>query len=269
MVDIRKPERIDNQIRRILILDSEENNRNSTSVCVTYRFGDRHMCLPESIPNSEPSPPASYVAVDDIEKSKNLGPADITVVLEIVSEGENINSHRLSPESIITDPHKMSRTIQRTSPVTNTILKGFINFHMKSRFPEMCLLSNKSLPIKTTNNRHMDKIPVCIVEKMVDIRKPKRIDNQIRRIFILDSEENNGNGISVCVTYRFGDRHICFPESILNSAPSPPASCVVMDDIGQSENLGPVDLIVVLDIINERDTQAIVRSHKHSYIPQI
>ena len=211
------------------------------------------MCLPESIPNSEPSPPASYVAVDDIEKSKNLGPADVTVVLDIISEGENINYLRLSPESIITDPHKMSRTIQRTSPVTNTILKGFKNSYMKSRFPEMCSLSNKSLSIKTINNRHTDKIPICIVEKMVDIRKPEHIDNQIRRIFILDSEENNGNGISVWVTYRIGDRHICFPENIPNSEASPPTSCALVDVFEERENLGPADLMVVLDIINESE----------------
>ena len=107
---------------------------------------------------------------------------------------------------------------------------------------------------------------------MVDTReprKPEHIHRQIRRIFILDSEENNGNGISVCVTYRFGDRHICFPENVPNSETSPPASCVVVDDIEESENLGPADFMVVLDIIKKRDTQAIVRSHKHSYIPQI
>ena len=115
------------------------------SVCVTYRFGDRHMCFPESIPNSEPSPPASCVVMDDIEKNENLGPADLMVVLDIISEGENINSHKFSPESILTDPHKMSRTIQRTSPITNTILKGYKNSYMKSRFPEMCSLLNKSL----------------------------------------------------------------------------------------------------------------------------
>ena len=85
MVDIRKPKRINNQIWRIFILVSVENNGNGISVCVTYRFGDRHMCLPESIPNSEPSPPASYVAVDDIKKSENLGPADVMVVLDITN----------------------------------------------------------------------------------------------------------------------------------------------------------------------------------------
>ena len=126
MVDMRKPERIENQIRRVLILDSEENKGNGTSVCVTYRFGDRHMYLPESSPNSEPSSPTPYMAVDDIEKSKTLGPGDLTVEFDIIGEGENINSHWISPESIITDPHKRNRTIQRMSPVRNIILKGFI-----------------------------------------------------------------------------------------------------------------------------------------------
>ena len=199
--------------------------------------------------------------MDDIEKSENLGPADIMVVLDIISEGENINSHKFSPESILTDPHKMSRTIQRTSPITNTILKGFKNSYMKSRFPEMCSLSNKSLSIKTINNRHTDKIPICIVEKMVDIRKPERIDNQIRRILILDSEENKGNGTSVCVTYRFGDRHMCLPESIPNSEPSPPASYVAVDDIEKSKNLGPADFMVVLDIISGGEN---INSHRLS-----
>ena len=125
MVDTRepkKPERIDSQIKRIFILASEENNINSNSVYVTYRFGDRHICFPEKIPNSEASPPTSCVVVDDVEKSENLGPADLMVVLDIINEGDNINSPKFSPEPILTDPHKMSRTIQRTSPRTNTIL---------------------------------------------------------------------------------------------------------------------------------------------------
>ena len=58
---------------RILIWDSEEKC-GKDSICVTYRFGDKHTCLPESIKNSERSPHTPYMAVDDIERSKNLGP---------------------------------------------------------------------------------------------------------------------------------------------------------------------------------------------------
>ena len=111
MDDIRKPEHIDSQIRRIFILDSVENNGNSISVCVTCRFGDRHICFPENIPNSEASPPASCALVDVIEERENLGPADLMVVLYIINEGENINNDKFSPEPILTDLHKLSRTI--------------------------------------------------------------------------------------------------------------------------------------------------------------
>ena len=111
LVDMRRPEHISNKIRRILIWDSR------TSVCAIYRFGDSHMCLPESSPNSEQSLHASYMAVDDIERSKTLGPGDITVVLDIIGEGENINSYIFLPVPTITDQHKRSRTIQRISPV--------------------------------------------------------------------------------------------------------------------------------------------------------
>ena len=224
------------------------------------------MCFPESISNSEPSPPASCVAMDDIEKSENLGPADVMVVLDIIIEGENINSHKFSPESILTDPHKMSRTIQRTSPVTNMILKGFINFHIKSRFPVMCSPPKRSLLIKITNKRHTDNIPVYTVEKLVDMRRPERIDNQIRRILILDSEENKGNRTSVCAIYRFGDSHMCLPESSPNSEQSPHASYMAVDDIERSKTLGPGDITVVLDMIGEGEN---INSNRFSLEPTI
>ena len=66
------------------------------------------MCRPESIPNSVPSPPASNGVMDDVEKSENLGPADLMVVLDIINEGENINSDKFSPEPILTDLHKLT-----------------------------------------------------------------------------------------------------------------------------------------------------------------
>ena len=104
---------------------------------------------------------------------------------------------------------------------------------------------NKSLSIKTIDNRHTDKIPFCIVEKMIDTREPdgthdkvlEDIDSPIRRISILDSEENNGNSISVCVAHRYGDRHICFPENIPNSETSPPAFCALVDVVAEREDL--------------------------------
>ena len=102
MVDIKKPEHIDNQIRRIFILDSEENNGNGISVCVTHS--------PKNIPNSEASPPASCALVDVIEERENLGPADLMVVLDIINEGENINSDKFSPEPILNNLHKLSHT---------------------------------------------------------------------------------------------------------------------------------------------------------------
>ena len=172
LVDVRRPEHIDNKIRRMLIFDAEKNKGNRTSVCAIYRFGDSHMCLPESSPNSEQSLHASYMAVDDIERSKTLGPGDLTVVLDMIGEGENINSHRFSPEPTITDQHKRSRTIHRMSPVENMILEGFKNFQIKSRFPVMCSPPKRSLLIKVTNKRHTDTIPVHKVEKLVDMRRP-------------------------------------------------------------------------------------------------
>ena len=121
------------------------------------------MCHPKSIKNSERSPPTPYVAMDDIERSKNLGPG----VSGSVGGGVNINFHTLPPVS-----HMRSCTIQRTSPVKITVMEGFTNLHIKSRFPEICSILIKSLPTKTTNSRHTNGIPVCIVEKMVDSREP-------------------------------------------------------------------------------------------------
>ena len=148
------------------------------------------------------------------------------------------------------------------------ILEGCKSSYIKSRCPEIYSLSNKSLSIKTIDDRHTDKIPFCIVEKMVDTReprKPKHIDSQIRRIFIFNSDENNGNGISVCVTHRYGDKHICFPENIPNSKTSPPAFCALVDVVEERENLGPADLMVVLDIINEGEN---INSDKFSPEPK-
>ena len=78
---------------------------------------------------------------------------------------------------------------------------------------------------------------------MIETREPKEIDSLIRRISTLDSQENNINGISVCVTHS--------PWNISNSQASLPASCALVDFVKERENLGPVDLMVGLDNINE------------------
>ena len=118
-------------IRRIFIFDLQENNGICISVCVTCRFGDRHICFPENIPNSKASPPAPCALVDDVEENENLGPVELMVALDIINEGENINSDKFSPEPILTNLHKLSHTIQRTSPRTNTILEGCKNSYIK------------------------------------------------------------------------------------------------------------------------------------------
>ena len=69
-------------------------------------------------------PPAFCALVDVVAERENLGPMDLMVVLDIINEGENINSDKFSPEPILTNLHKLSCTIRRTSPRTNTILEG-------------------------------------------------------------------------------------------------------------------------------------------------
>ena len=122
----------------------------------------------------------------------------------------------------------------------------------------------KSISVKIINNRLMDDIPFCRVEKMVDTRKPEDNDSLIRITSTWDTEKHNGNGISVCVTHRYGNKHICFPENIPNSKASPPAFCALVDVVEERENLGPADLMVVLDIINESEN---INSNKFSPKP--
>ena len=151
--------------------DTEEHNRNGISICVTHRYGDKHTCFPKNIPNSETSPPAFCALVDVVAEREDLGPADLMVVLDIINEGENINSDKFSPEPILTDLHKLNDAVQRTSPETNKILGGYKFSHI-----------NIHLGVKPDKSRLLTSL--FLVEKMVDIRKPEHIDSQIRRIFV-------------------------------------------------------------------------------------
>ena len=101
------------------------------------------------------------------------------VVLDIINEGDDINCKFL-PESIIIDQHKLSRTIRRMSPNRNTTLKGCKNINRKSGYPVIYSPLDKSVSVKIINNRLMDEIPFCRVEKMIEMRKPEKNESRIR-----------------------------------------------------------------------------------------
>ena len=130
--------------------------------------------------------------MDVVAERENLGPADLMVMLDIINEGENINSDKFSPESIITNLHKLIHTIRRTSPKRNTILEGCKNFYIKSRCPVIYSPMDKSVSVKIINDRLMDEIPFCRVEKMVDTRKPEDNDSLTRVKCKRSIEEDNG-----------------------------------------------------------------------------
>ena len=182
MVDTSIPEDIDSLIRRVSIWDSQENNRNGISVCVTHRYGDNHICFPENVPNSKTSPPAFCALVNVVTEREDIGPVDRMVMLDIINEGENISnsSNKFSPESILTGQHKLSHTIRRTSPNRNTILKGCKNIYRKSGCLVIYSPLDKSVSVKIINHRLMDEIFFYRVEKMVDMRKPKENDSLTR-----------------------------------------------------------------------------------------
>ena len=94
------------------------------------------------------------------------------IASDINNEGENISdsSDEISPESILTNQHKLSHTIKRMSPNRNTILKGCKNIYRKSGCPVIYSPLDKSISVKIINDRLMDEIPFCRVEKMVDTR---------------------------------------------------------------------------------------------------
>ena len=150
MIETKEPEEIDSQTRKISVLDSEGNNGNWTSACVTHS--------PWNISNSQASLLASS-ALEDLWRRESLRHVDLMVRLDN-----------------ITILHKLNHAVQRSSPQTNTILRGYknINIHLGGK-PDQSRLST----------------PFHIVEKMIETKEPEEIDSQTRRISILDSEGNN------------------------------------------------------------------------------
>ena len=157
------------------------------------------------------------VLADVVTETENIGPVDRMVVLDIINEGENINSDKFLPESILTDQHKLSHTIRRTSPNRNTILKGCKNIYRKSGCPVIYSPLDESVSVKIINDRLMDEIPFCRVEKMVDTRKPEDNTSLTRITSTWDTTKHIGNRVSMCVTHRYANKHIGFPENIPSS----------------------------------------------------
>ena len=112
--------------------DTEEHNGNGISVCVTHRYGD-NICFPKNIHNPKTHPLALCVLVDVVTEEEDIGPVD-RMVTDINNEGKNISdstldshSEKFSPESILTDQHKLSHTIRRTNPNIDTLDKVLLD----------------------------------------------------------------------------------------------------------------------------------------------
>ena len=76
-------------------------------------YGNKHICFPKNIPNSETSPPASCALVDAVIVREDFGPVDLMVMLDNIKGGGNMNSDKFSPKPIFTDLHKLNRAVQR------------------------------------------------------------------------------------------------------------------------------------------------------------
>ena len=102
--------------------DTEEHNGDGISICVTQRYGDKHICFPKNIPNCKTHPTAFCALAGVVAEDKDILPVE-----RVSPEGENISdstvdahADEISPELILTDQHKLSRTIRRISPKINT-----------------------------------------------------------------------------------------------------------------------------------------------------
>ena len=102
---------------------------------------------------------------------------------------------------------------------------------------------SKPTLVKSIDNTLVGEIPFCTVEEKIDMRESEDVDVLTRIESIRDTEEHNGDGISVCVTHRYGDKHICFPKNIPNCKTHPPAFRALADVITEEEDIGPVEMV--------------------------
>ena len=121
MIETKGPKEIDSQTRKISVLDSEGNNENGTSACVTHS--------PRNISNSQASLLAFRALEDFVEKRESLRSMELMVRLDN-----------------ITILLKVNRAVQRSSQYT--ILSGYknINILTASQYPYWTLMTKMGHP---------------------------------------------------------------------------------------------------------------------------
>ena len=83
---------------------------------------------------------------------------------------------------------------------------------------------DKSVSVKIIDDRLLGEIPFCRVEDKIDMRESEDGNGLTRRECMRDTEEYGRDGISVCVTHRYGNIHICFPKNTPHCKTHPSAS---------------------------------------------
>ena len=80
-----------------------------------------------------------------------------------------------------------------------------------------------------------------------------------------DAEEYGRDRISICVTHRYGDEHICFPKNIPNCKAHPPAFRALADVVTENEDIGPVPMVVSE---GENISDSTIDAHADEFLPE-
>ena len=167
---------------------------------------------PRTFPTAKHIPLPSVHWLMSLQRKKILDLLDRMVASEINNESENISdstvdahADKFSPESILTDQHKLSRTIRRISPKIDTKnqrketrSKDSKNIYKESGCPGIYSPSlaksvSKPTSVKSINNTLVGEIPFCRVKDKIDTRESEDDDVLTRIESIRDTEEHNGD----------------------------------------------------------------------------